>query len=164
MTEYRTCKAGDTCHWPRGPKQPAYRFTITDSAGKHQLKEYCVSCRAHQARRENSTLRHCAKGDNCQHPAGPWLPEAEFKISNRSRLAANCTVCREDLRQRKQANREKRYLDPGRPRRLTKRQAALLPSIADLAPAYRQSITRWLQSLIIRRDGHPLTRDITPKG
>lgn len=48
--QQRICKAGDKCHWPRGPKQPLHRFVAIPDRGEKIYYQYCVSCRAHKAR------------------------------------------------------------------------------------------------------------------
>jgi hypothetical protein len=58
MKQYRTCKAGEKCHWPGGPRQPLHRFTATYYDVIHEY-EYCVSCRAHKSRQVmESRARH----------------------------------------------------------------------------------------------------------
>jgi hypothetical protein len=99
--------------------------------------------------------RACKAGRHCLHPAGPVQPEAHFLSSAGGRLWQYCATCRAHkaaIRARYRQRRQARY-----------RPAPAGPpadSVADIDPAYAGRLNRWLLGLVIRRDGHPLTRDI----
>lgn len=98
--------------------------------------------------------RTCNRGKKCQHPAGPVLPLVEFAIPNRTSQYANCSVCREATRRQKRLAKQRRQQQPN------ETSAPTADSVAYLPPEYQQAVNQWLLTLITRREGHPLTRNI----
>jgi hypothetical protein len=95
--------------------------------------------------------RTCKAGSRCHWPNGPEQPLHHFQYTDsksRTRKRVYCASCRAH----KSRNNRRSY---------QRRAGPPLPSIADI-PAERQAeLNRWLIGLVIRRDGHPLTRDIS---
>jgi hypothetical protein len=113
-----------------------------------------------------SELVTCAAA-YCRHPHGPVQPVSNFARRNGKRNRT-CRDCREHASAKQ---RERRAQSAGRPR-LTDvapsvadiDPAYVAPSVADIDPAYAARLRRWLLGLVIRREGHPLTREIGQAG
>lgn len=84
-SQHRTCKAGDNCHWPRGPKQPLHRFMVVTDRGEKIYYQYCVSCRTHKARQQAELA---AKRDAGKIPG----PKPGYNSKRYKNLPSNATI------------------------------------------------------------------------
>lgn len=91
----------------------------------------------------------------CYHPGGATQPEANFMDRNGKRLRA-CQDCRRVASAKQRDYRRRQSNKPPLP--------PADSSVADIDPVYAERLRAWVVGLVIRRDGHPLTRDIGQAG
>lgn len=84
---------------------------------------------------------------HCYNPGGRCQPASRF-VGKFGRVTKTCAACRAYTAAKQQEYRQ--------------RQRGPVPaeSVADIDPAYAERLNRWLLGLVIRRDGHPLTRQV----
>ena len=92
----------------------------------------------------------CQAGNRCKWPRGPVQPAHRFARANGQRWR-RCVSCRAYAARSSAAYRQ---------RQLSVVDLPPAPSNADLDPVYAAALRGWLLGLVIRREGHPLTRDI----